>query len=108
MDEIYCEVTIYVFTDEELFVQMAGYGLVVDVLEEGGESDGLVYWFAAQLEFVVCAYYAELTGGLDHEAYGELAFVVLVLDAGLDHPASRQKMADVLIVVGVDVFVEYF
>ena len=40
MNEVYCEVTKYIFADEELFVDMTGYGLIIYVLEERGESNG--------------------------------------------------------------------
>ena len=108
MNEVYCEVTKYIFADEELFVDMTGYGLIIYVLEERGESNGLVYGFTTELEFVVCAYNAELTWRFNDETYGELTFVVLVLYSGLHHPTSCQKMTNVLVIIGVYVFVEDF
>ena len=108
MDEVDCEKAIEIFTNEQLLVQMTGYGLVVDVLEQRRESNGLVNGFSTQLELVVGAYDAELAWGFDHETYGKLTFIVLIFYTSFNHASSGKKMAHILIIIGIDVFMKDF
>ena len=108
MDEVNCEKAIEIFTNEQLLVQITVYDLIVDVLEQRRESNGLVNGFSTQLELVIGTYYAELAIGFDHETYGKLTFIVLIFYTGFNHSSSGQKMAQILVIIGIDVFMEDF